>query len=65
MRASFTTHIAPVQRRPLRRVHDAIVCAVRDREYDRAARLFNKAPDVYRAVTHLFVFHHKLAKTVN
>lgn len=66
MRAPFTTtHVAPVERRPLRKVHDAIICAVRDREYDRAERLFAKASRVYQAVTHLLVFHHKLAKTVN
>jgi hypothetical protein len=46
----------PVLKRPLRKVHDAIVCAVRDGDLRRAERHFAGAPATYRAMTLLCAF---------
>jgi len=54
MRANFFK--PPILKRPLRKVHDAIVCAVIDGDMDRAERHFKTASAQYQAATFLLAF---------
>lgn len=54
MRAQFFK--PPILKRPLRSVHDAIICAVRDGDLRRAQRHFERSPAQYQAATLLCAF---------
>jgi hypothetical protein len=54
MRVKF--FVPPVLRRPLRKSHDAILCAVREGDMGKAERLFLAAPATYQAATLLLAF---------
>lgn len=54
MRAKF--FVPPILRRPLRKSHDAIMCAARDGDWRRAEQRFEAAPAEYRGVTLLLAF---------